>query len=141
MVREAEEFVAEDDAQRKRIKAVNNFSSYILTLKSRIVDSEGLGGKLSDEDTKAVNTAIKEGNEWIEANGQAATTEEVEEKLVEVQNILSPITSKVYSSGESGTKTIRTSMFMTSFSLRRPSGYTFFVSHFLMRFQNISVLV
>lgn len=101
MVREAEEFAAEDDAQRKRIEAVNSFSSYLLTLKSQIADSEGLGGKLSDEDKKAVNAAVKEGNEWIDVNGQEATTEEIEEKLVEIQNIINPITSKVYSGGES----------------------------------------
>ncbi len=96
MVREAEEFASEDEAQRKRIEALNGLQNYVWGLKSQLGDSEGLGGKVSDEDKKAILAAGKEATEWVDANGQLATADELDEKLAEVQAIIHPITSKLY---------------------------------------------
>ncbi len=96
MVREAEEFASEDEAQRKRIEALNGLQNYVWGLKSQLGDSEGLGGKVSDEDKKAILAAVKEATEWVDANGQSATADELDEKLAEVQAIVQPITSKLY---------------------------------------------
>ena len=46
MVREAEEFASEDEAQRKRIEALNSLSAFVFGLKSQLGDQEGLGGKV-----------------------------------------------------------------------------------------------
>ncbi|CAG7851070.1 78 kDa glucose-regulated protein homolog Short=GRP-78; AltName: Full=Immunoglobulin heavy chain-binding protein homolog; Short=BiP; Flags: Precursor [Serendipita indica DSM 11827] len=97
MVKEAEEFASEDEAQRKRIEALNALSSFVYGLKSQIADQEGLGGKLETEDKTSLNTIIKETTEWIDENGSSATVEELEEKLQAVQQVVSPITSKLYS--------------------------------------------
>jgi endoplasmic reticulum chaperone BiP len=103
MIREAEEFSAEDDAARKRIEALNALSSFVYGLKTQIGDQEGLGGKISDDDRKTLLALTKETTEWIESEGQNATAEELEEKLAEVQAIVNPITSKLYESeGPSG---------------------------------------
>ncbi|KAH8101324.1 heat shock protein 70 family [Cristinia sonorae] len=96
MVREAEEFAAEDEAQRKRIEALNSLSSFVYGLKSQLGDQEGLGGKVSDDDKKKILDAVKETTEWIDENGASASADELEEKLQEVQSIVSPITSKLY---------------------------------------------
>ncbi|KAI0742691.1 heat shock protein 70 [Daedaleopsis nitida] len=101
MVKEAEEFAAEDEAQRKRIEALNHLSSFVYGLKTQLADQEGLGGKLEDDDKKAILDAVKETTEWIDENGQSATAEELEEKLSEVQSVVNPITSKLYTSGPS----------------------------------------
>jgi heat shock protein 5 len=101
MVREAEEFASEDEANRKRIESLNALSSFVYGLKSQLADQSGLGGKLDDDDKKTILAAIKEATEWIDDNGQSATTEEFEEKLSEIQSIVSPITSKLYSGGAS----------------------------------------
>lgn len=101
MVREAEEFASEDDANRKRIESLNALSSFVYGLKSQLGDQSGLGGKIDDDDKKTILAAIKEATEWIDENGQTATTEEFEEKLSEIQSIVSPITSKLYSGGAS----------------------------------------
>jgi len=85
MVREAEEFASEDEAQRKRIEALNGLQNYVWGLKSQIGDQEGLGGKLSDENKKTILAAVKEATEWIDSNGQSATADELDEKLAEVQ--------------------------------------------------------
>ncbi|TBU30947.1 heat shock protein 70 [Dichomitus squalens] len=99
MVKEAEEFAAEDEAQRKRIEALNHLSSFVYGLKTQLADQDGLGGKLEDEDKKAILDAVKETTDWIDENGQSATAEELEEKLGEVQAVVNPITSKLYSGG------------------------------------------
>ena len=116
MVAEAERFAADDEAQRKRIEALNSLSSFIYGLKTQLGDQDGLGGKLSEEDKKTILNTIKDTTEWIEENGSSASTEDLEEKLAgtysssshylqvvanipsEVQGVVNPITSKLYSS-------------------------------------------
>ncbi|TFK81937.1 heat shock protein 70 [Polyporus arcularius HHB13444] len=102
MVKEAEEFAAEDEAQRKRIEALNSLSSFVYGLKTQLADQEGLGGKLEDEDKKAILDVVKETTDWVDENGQTATAEELEEKLSDVQAVVNPITSKLYSGGGAG---------------------------------------
>ncbi|PFH49300.1 hypothetical protein AMATHDRAFT_63428 [Amanita thiersii Skay4041] len=98
MVAEAEKFAAEDEAQRKRIEALNALSSFVYGLRTQLNDQEGLGGKISDEDKKTILSTIKETTDWIDENGSEASTEDLEEKLAEVQGVVNPITSKLYSS-------------------------------------------
>ena len=97
MVAEAEEFAAEDEAQKKRIEALNSLSTYVYGLKSQLGDSEGLGGKLDADDKKTLLETIKETIEWIDSQGQSASADDLEEKLQEIQNIANPITAKLYS--------------------------------------------
>jgi len=99
MVKEAEEFAAEDEAHRKRIEALNGLSSFVYGVKNQLGDQDGLGGKISDDDKKKILDAVKDVTEWIDDNGQTASAEELEEKLQEVQSVINPITSKLYSSG------------------------------------------
>jgi len=101
MVREAEDFASEDEAQRKRIEALNGLQNYVFGLKSQLADQEGLGGKISDSDKKTILGAIKEASEWIDLNGQTASADELDEKLAEVQAIINPITSNLYEGGGS----------------------------------------
>lgn len=104
MVAEAEEFAAEDEAQKKRIEALNNLSSYVYGLKTQVNDADGLGGKLADEDKKTLLDMVKETTEWIDDNGASASAEDLEEKLQEAQNVANPITAKLYGGGSSATE-------------------------------------
>ncbi|KAI0087608.1 Hsp70 protein-domain-containing protein [Irpex rosettiformis] len=99
MVKEAEEFAAEDEANRKRIEALNGLSTFVYGLKSQLGDQEGLGGKIDDDDKKKILEAVKDTTDWIDEYGQSATAEDLEEKLSEVQAIVNPITSKLYAAG------------------------------------------
>jgi len=98
MVAEAEKFAADDEAQRKRIEALNALSSFVYGLRTQLGDQDGLGGKISEDDKKTILSAIKETTDWIDENGSEASTEDLEEKLAEVQSVVNPITSKLYSS-------------------------------------------
>jgi hypothetical protein len=81
MVREAEEFASDDEAQRKRIESLNSLSSFVYGLKTQLADQEGLGGKISDEDKKTILAAVKDATDWIEEHGQTASVEDLDEKL------------------------------------------------------------
>jgi heat shock protein 5 len=100
MVAEAEQFASEDEAQRKRVEAINSLSSFVYGLKTQVADTEGLGGKLEDADKKTILAAVKEATEWIDEHSASASAEELEEKLSEVQAIVNPITSKLYAGGD-----------------------------------------
>jgi len=89
MVAEAEKFAADDEAQRKRIEALNSLSSFIYGLKTQLGDQDGLGGKLSEEDKKTILNTIKDTTDWIEENGSDASTEDLEEKLAGAHSFLS----------------------------------------------------
>lgn len=52
MVKEAEEFAAEDEVNRKKIEALNGLQEYAWSMKSQVSDGEDVGGKLSEEDNK-----------------------------------------------------------------------------------------
>ncbi|KAH9834447.1 heat shock protein 70 [Rhodofomes roseus] len=100
MVKEAEDFAAEDEAQRKRIEALNALSSFVYGLKAQLADPENLGGKLDEDDKKKLLEIIKDVTDWIDEFGQGSSAEDLEEKLQEVQAKVSPITSKIYAGGD-----------------------------------------
>nr|CAG8435471.1 4010_t:CDS:2 [Entrophospora candida] len=81
MVEEAEHFAEEDKLQRDRIKAKNKLENYIYTIKD----------------------AIKKTNDWFDDFSNSATKEDFEEKLKELETVINPIISKLYSGGASTT--------------------------------------
>ena len=84
MVADAEKFASEDEAQRKKIEALNSLSSFVYGLKTQL-DDQGLGGKISDNGKTSLLGTIKETTDWNDENGS------------EVQVVANPITSKLYS--------------------------------------------
>ncbi|CUA75463.1 78 kDa glucose-regulated protein homolog [Rhizoctonia solani] len=88
-----------EEIERMRIEALNGLQNFVWGLKSQLGDQEGLGGKISDKDKKTILATVKDTADWIKENGPNATTEDLEEKLQEVQAIVNPITGKLYGSG------------------------------------------
>merc|ERR1711998_725971 len=79
MVQEAEEFQEEDKKVREKIEARNSLENYVYSMKNTLSDSEkGVADKIGDDDK------------------EEAEKEDFEEKLKEVQEVCSPIISKVY---------------------------------------------
>ncbi|RPB29521.1 heat shock protein 70 [Terfezia boudieri ATCC MYA-4762] len=103
MVADAEKFADEDKANRERIEARNGLELYTFSLKNQVNDKDGLGSKISEEDKETLLEAIKEATEWLDENGQTATTEDFEEQKEKLSNVAHPITSKIYDSGSPGT--------------------------------------
>ena len=96
MVQEAEEFQEEDKKVRDKIESRNQLESYVYQIKNQLGDSEkGIADKISDEDKETIEKALEEANEWLDDN-QEAEKDDFAEKLKEVQDVCSPIISKVY---------------------------------------------
>merc|ERR1712072_76378 len=96
MVQEAEEFQEEDKKVREKIEARNQLENYVYSMKNQLSDSEkGVADKISDDDKETIEKALEEANEWLDDN-QEAEKDDFDEKLKEVQDICSPIISKVY---------------------------------------------
>merc|ERR1712078_74813 len=96
MVQEAEEFQEEDKKVREKIEARNQLENYVYSMKNPLSDSEkGVADKIGDDDKETIEKVLEEANEWLDDN-QDAEKEDFEEKLKEVQDVCSPIISKVY---------------------------------------------
>jgi heat shock protein 5 len=98
MVQEAAEFEEEDKKMREKVEARNSLESVAYSLRNQINDKEKLGGKLSDDDKKTVEDAVKEAIEFLDENPNAEK-EEYEEAKNKLQSVTNPIVSKVYQQG------------------------------------------
>jgi len=102
MVEEAERFAEEDKAVRERIEARNGLENFAYSLKNQVNDKDGMGGKLDEDDKTTLLDAIKETQSWLDSNAASATTEEFEEQKEKLNEIVNPITSKMYGSSGAG---------------------------------------
>ncbi len=97
MVREAEEFKAEDDKQKERIGAKNSLESYCFHLKSMAEDSN-YKDKINEDDRTTIKTKCDEAIKWLDCN-QLAEKEEFEHKQKELEEVCRPIVTKLYAQG------------------------------------------
>lgn len=96
MVREAEQFKADDDLVKLRVEAKNKLENYCYNTKSTVLGEEKMKTALGD-DYATVETTINTALKWLEENS-SATTEEYEAKQKEVEGILMPLVQKAYQS-------------------------------------------
>ena len=101
MVKESEQFKAEDDTQKARIAARNELENYAFSVQSAIRDH---GDKLQREDKEKVEREIKEVLNWCEINS-LADKEEYDYKLEELQKICSPLMAELHGKSTNGAPT------------------------------------
>ncbi|CAP31983.1 Protein CBR-HSP-4 [Caenorhabditis briggsae] len=101
MINDADKFAADDQAVKEKVESRNELESYAYQMKSQIGDNEKLGGKLSDEDKISIESAVERTIEWL-GNNQDASTEENKEQKKELESVVQPIVSKLYSAGGQG---------------------------------------
>jgi len=61
MLRDAEEFAAQDKLVKEKVDAKNSLESYIYSQKNSIEDPEKLANKLDPADKETIKEAIKDG--------------------------------------------------------------------------------
>ena len=93
MVREAEEFADQDDAEKAKVQARNELEAYLYNLKNSMTDS--LEGKLADEDKETLSKAVEDALVWLE-DSPAAEKDELDNKQKEVEQIANPIIKRAY---------------------------------------------
>ena len=96
MLREAKEFEEQDKITKERIDAKNSFENYIYSMKNTVEDKEkGIGAKLTDDEKETITNALKEAQDWLNAN-QEAEKDEYETHLKDLQKVCDPIIGKLY---------------------------------------------
>ena len=97
MVQEAEKFKEEDEKNMKTIESKNSLETYMYSLKNT-VENDKIKEKLSEEELEQVTTSYKNTQEWFDSH----TTEDYETydlKLKELQEVCTPIMTKLYQEG------------------------------------------
>jgi len=95
MVSEAEENKGEDEALRAKVEAKNGLEQYCYGIRNTISGSE-LTDKIGDEEAKLLTTTVEDALSWLEAEGEDASTEDVEAKQKEVEGVVNPILKRAY---------------------------------------------
>lgn len=102
MIAEGEKFAEEDQLHKKKTETLNNISAFLATLRGQLADKNGMGGKLEQLDKKELHKIIRTGSDWLDDNTREASLEDLEEKLLELQSLVNPITSKLYAQAGAG---------------------------------------
>uniref|UniRef100_A0A6P7F2B8 Heat shock protein 70 A2-like n=1 Tax=Diabrotica virgifera virgifera TaxID=50390 RepID=A0A6P7F2B8_DIAVI len=92
MLSEAEKYKEEDERQKEKIAARNQFEGYVFQLKQAVQDC---GDKLSCEDKSTIERECESCLKWLDSN-TLADKEEYEEKRKELTKVCSPIMTKLY---------------------------------------------
>ena len=100
MVQEAENWKADDDANKVRIKAKNGFGNYFCSLK-KTLPGKKLKDKFEAGDKEKIEQAVADALEWLEKN-QLAEKDEFEAKQKDVEQVVNPIMMKVYQAAGAG---------------------------------------
>ncbi|GAX14233.1 heat shock 70kDa protein 5 [Fistulifera solaris] len=95
MVKEAEEFAEQDEAERAKVQARNELEAYLYNLKNSINDS--LSGKLNEDDRETLSKTVEAALVWLEDH-PAAEKDDYDSKQKEVEAIVNPIIKKAYES-------------------------------------------
>jgi len=100
MVREAEQYKAEDEKNKERVEAKNHLENYAYSLRNSIRD-EKIASKLDGADKTKLESAIDEAINWLDRN-QMANKEEYDAKQKELEGVAMPIMTKLYQGGAEG---------------------------------------
>ena len=93
MVAEAEQYKEEDEKKRDKVNAKNNLEGYAHQVKQAVEDPKN-DHKLDPVDKKIAKNKAQEVIAWLQRN-QEAEKEEYEEKQRDLQQVCSPVMSKV----------------------------------------------
>jgi len=100
MVREAEKFSDEDKKTKERVEAKNHLESFAYQMKSTLKE-ENIQNQLTEDEKKKINDAIDSALSFSESNPEA-TKESFDNKKKEVEDIIQPIMTRLYSQGQGG---------------------------------------
>jgi heat shock protein 5 len=95
MINDAEKFAEDDKKVKEKVESRNELESYAYSLKNQVNDKEKLGAKLTEEDKETISKALEEKIQWLEGH-QDEDTEEYKKQKKELEDVVTPIMSKLY---------------------------------------------
>lgn len=99
MVAEAEQYAAEDEANKQKIEAKNALENYAYSMRNTLSD-EKFASKIPESDKTTIDSKIQEAIDWLDQN-QNAEKEEYEQKQKELESVILPILQNL-AGGEGG---------------------------------------
>ena len=94
LVKEAEKFKADDEKVKNRIEAKNQLEQYAYQVRQTI-NEEKLKDKFTEDEKKQISSKVDEVLQWTN-NNPAASKEEYDAKVKEIEAIFNPIMQKIY---------------------------------------------
>jgi len=94
MVREAEQYKAQDEKNKEKVEAKNHLENYAYSLRNTLRD-EKIAGKIDASDKEKLNKAIDEAVSWLDKN-QTAEKDEFDAKQKDLEAVAMPIMTKLY---------------------------------------------
>jgi len=94
MVREAEQYKAQDEQNKEKIEAKNHLENYAYSLRNTLKDDK-IASKLASDDKEKLNQAIDEAISWLEKN-QTGEKSEYDAKQKELEGVAMPIMTRLY---------------------------------------------
>lgn len=99
MIADAEKFADEDKLIKERIDAKHALQNYIYTMRNTIEDKDKLADKISEDDKSTIQDGLTEAEDWLNANGEDADKDAIEEQMKDLQKICDPIIASIYNAG------------------------------------------
>jgi heat shock protein 1/8 len=96
MVKEAEQFKADDDKVKQRVEAKNKLENYCYNVKSTMLNDEKMKTALGS-DLATVEQTVESALKWVEEHSDSPV-EDFEAKQKEVEGLLMPLIQKAYQS-------------------------------------------
>merc|ERR1719223_575651 len=100
MVSEAEQYKAEDEANKEKVEAKNGLENYCFSMRNTLADDK-LKDKFESGDKEKIEAAIQDALDWLDKN-QLAEKDEFEAKQKELEGVVNPIMMKVYQAAGGG---------------------------------------
>lgn len=103
MVAEAEKFKAEDEVNRGKIEAKNQYEGYVFNIRNTINDP-AIADKIDASDKAMLERLVNEATAWLDSHhGELVAKDEYEKKQKEFESKVNPIMTKMYqAAGASG---------------------------------------
>ena len=100
MVQEAKQYKEEDEKMKQKVTARNELENYAYSMRNTIEEG-GISERLGAKDKKAMKKAIGRTIEWLDHN-QLAELDGFQYEKSELENICSPIVTKLHQGGAGG---------------------------------------
>lgn len=96
MINEAKQYEEQDKLIKEKIDAKNSLENYMYSMKNTVEDKDkGVGDKLSENEKETIKEALKEHQDWLQANPEAEK-DDYETHLKDLQKVCDPIIAKIY---------------------------------------------
>lgn len=84
MLEDAKLFEAQDKISKERIDAKNSLDSYVHSMRNTVEDEAKLANKITESEKNTIKEALKETQDWLNANPEAEK-EEYEERKTKLE--------------------------------------------------------